>query len=174
LRDSNNAPKPNGPASRTDTGRTVYGGGGITPDEAIAADTLTTAQNRLRTPIFFFAREVANGHVNGLDNFRADKPIDYEHAIDDKDFAATEPVFQAFRAYVAKDDNWKPLLSQVDKNRSFIETQLRYNLAMAAYGIVTSAQVLIRQDNQVARAVDVLPRARELAMAAQRARLAQP
>jgi hypothetical protein len=83
-------------------------------------------------------------------------------------------LFQAFRDYVAKDDNWKPLLSQVDKNRPFIETQLRYNLAMAAYGIITSAQVLIRKDNQVARAVDVLPRARELAMAAMRARLAQP
>jgi hypothetical protein len=51
---------------------------------------------------------------------------------------------------------------------------LRYNLAMAAYGITTAAQVLIRQDNQVAKAVDSLPRARELAMAAQRARLTQP
>jgi len=174
LRDSNNTPKPNGPASRTDTGRTVYGGGGITPDEAVAADTLTTAQNRLRSPIFFFARDVANGRVAGLDSYRADKAIDYDHAVDDKDFPSSEQLFQSFRDFVAKDDNWKPLLSQVDKNRPFIETQLRYNLAMAAYGIVTSAQVLIRKDNQVARAVDVLPRARELAMAAQRARLVQP
>lgn len=174
LRENNATPKPNGPASRTDTGRTVYGGGGITPDESIAAETITTAQNRLRSPIFFFARELANGRVAGLDSYRADKPINYDRVIDEKDFPATEQLFQSFRDFVAKDDNWKPLLSQVDKNRSFIETQLRYNLAMAAYGITTSAQVLIRQDNQVAKAVDVLPRARELAMAAQRARLTQP
>lgn len=173
-RDNNNTPKTNGPASRTDTGRTVYGGGGITPDEVIAPEVLTTAQARLRSPIFFFARDLANGRVAGFDNYRADKAIDYDHAIDDRDFPATEQLFQAFRDYVAKDNNWKPLLSQVDKNRKYIETQVRYNLAMAAYGITTSAQVLIRQDNQVARAVDVLPRARELAMTAQRARLAQP
>jgi hypothetical protein len=83
-------------------------------------------------------------------------------------------LFQAFRDYVAKDSNWKPLLSQVDKNHSFIDAQLRYNLGMAAYGITTAQQVLIRQDNQVAKAVDVLPRARELAMTAQRARVTQP
>ena len=170
----NTTPKPNGPASRTDTGRTVYGGGGITPDEIISAETFTTAQGRLRSPIFFFARDLANGRVSGFDSYRADKAIVYGHVVDERDFPANEQLFQSFRDYVAKDDNWKPLLSQVDKNRSFIETQLRYNLAMAAYGITTSAQVLIRQDNQVAKAVDVLPRARELAMAAMRVRLAQP
>jgi len=170
----NTTPKPNGPASRTDTGRTVYGGGGITPDEMINAETLTTAQGRLRSPIFFFARDLANGRVPGFDSYRADKPIVYGHVIDERDFPPNEQLFLSFRDYVAKDNNWKPLLSQVDKNRSFIETQLRYNLAMAAYGITTSSQVLIRQDNQVAKAVDVLPRARELAMAAMRARLAQP
>ena len=174
LREANNTPKPNGPAMRTDTGRTVYGGGGITPDETVNPELITTPQNRLRSPIFFFARDLANGRISGFDSYRADKAINYDHVIDEKDFPATEQVFQAFRDYVAKGDNWKPLLSQVDKNRSFIETQLRYNLAMAAYGITTAAQVLIRQDNQVAKAVDSLPRARELAMAAQRARLTQP
>jgi len=174
LREANNTPKPNGPAMRTDTGRTVYGGGGITPDETVNPELITTPQNRLRSPIFFFARDLANGRISGFDSYRADKALNYDHVIDEKDFPATEQVFQAFRDYVAKDGNWKPLLSQVDKNRSFIETQLRYNLAMAAYGITTAAQVLIRQDNQVAKAVDSLPRARELAMAAQRARLTQP
>jgi carboxyl-terminal processing protease len=174
LRDTNNTPKPNGPAMRTDTGRTVYGGGGITPDETIAPETITLAQNRLRTPIFFFARDLANGRLSGFDAYRADKAINYDHVIDERDFPSTEQLFQAFRDYVAKDDNWKPLLSQVDKSRPFIETQLRYTLAMAAYGITTAAQVLIRKDNQVAKAVDVLPRARELAMSAQRARVTQP
>src|SRR6185436_3994157 len=44
-------PQPNGPASRTDTGRTVYGGGGITPDEIVNPDIMSPAQQRLRTPI---------------------------------------------------------------------------------------------------------------------------
>jgi carboxyl-terminal processing protease len=174
LRENSTPPKPNGPAMRTDTGRTVYGGGGITPDETVALDAVSGAQNRLRSPIFFFARDVANGRVSGFDSYRADRAIDYDHVIDANDFPLTEQLFQTFRDYVAKDENWKGLLPQLDRNRSYIETELRFNLSMAAYGIVTAQQVRIRQDNQVAKAVDVLPRARELAMAAMRARLAQP
>src|SRR5438445_1227590 len=55
LRDGNGA-KPNGPASRTDTGRAVYGGGGITPDEPVSPDTISAGQARLRNPIFRRAR----------------------------------------------------------------------------------------------------------------------
>ena len=43
LRDKDDQSKPAGPASRTDTGRPVYGGGGITPDEAVKPQTLTNA-----------------------------------------------------------------------------------------------------------------------------------
>ena len=166
--------KPTGPAMRTDTGRAVYGGGGIKPDEAINAEPFTTAQGRLRTPIFYFARDLANGRVPGFDNYKVDRAIEYDHVIQPADFPITEDVFQAFKNYVAKDPTFKSQLAQVDRNRSFIETQVRFNLAMAAYGIVTSQQVLMRQDNQVAKAVDLLPRARDLAMSAMRARMTQP
>jgi hypothetical protein len=75
---------------------------------------------------------------------------------------------------VAKDENFKGLLPTVDRNRQFVDSQLRYNLAMAAYGTTTATQVLMKHDSQVAKAVEVLPRARDLAMAAMRARTAQP
>lgn len=175
ARDSSNTPvRPTGPAMRTDTGRTVYGGGGITPDEIVSADLVNAAQNRLRSPIFFFAREVASGRVAGFEKFKVDRPIDYDHVIDADDFPSSNEFFQAFRNYVAKDENFKGLLPTVDRNRQFIESQLRYNLAMAAYGTVTATQVLMKNDSQVAKAVEVLPRARELAMAAMRARNTQP
>lgn len=166
--------KPNGPASRTDTGRTVYGGGGITPDEIVSPEAITPAHTRLRSPIFFFSRELANGRIPGFDKYRADRAIDYDHVIDASDFPFTDQVFQAFKDFVAKDANWKSVLAQIDRNRSFIETQLRFNLATAAYGTVTAQQVLMRQDSQVAKAIEVVPRARELAMAAMRARMSQP
>jgi carboxyl-terminal processing protease len=165
--------KPNGPASRTDAGRTVYGGGGITPDEAVKPDTITPKQGRLASPIFFFARDLANGRIAGFDNYRAAGAIDYDHVIGTNDFPMTNEVFQAFKDYVAKDPNWKGLAPLVEPNRTFVESRIRYSLGMAAYGFVTSQQVLIRQDTQVAKAVEVLPRAREL-MAAMRARTAQP
>src|SRR6184192_3859880 len=74
LRD-NKDQKPVGPASHTDTGRTVYGGGGITPDEMIKPDTLTASQVRLRQPLFFFSRELATGRIPGFDKYKVDRPI---------------------------------------------------------------------------------------------------
>ena len=171
---ANSDQKPKGPESRTDTGRSVYGGGGISPDETVPPDTITSAQGRLRHSIFFFARDLANGRIPGFDNYRADRAIDFDHVVEPNDFPINNEVFQAFRDYVAKDANWKGLLGTVDKNRSFVETQLRFNLATAAYGTVTAQQVLIRTDSQVAKAVEVVPRAKELAMAAMRARMTQP
>jgi len=69
--------KPVGPAAKTDTGRPVYGGGGITPDEPVKRQLLTTVQFRLRDPIFFFARDVAIGHVAGFDKYKVDRAIEF-------------------------------------------------------------------------------------------------
>ena len=166
--------KPIGPASKTDTGRPVYGGGGITPDEPVKRQLTTNVQFRLRDPIFFFARDLATGHVEGFDKYKVDRAIEFGHVIEPADFPITADVFKAFSDFVAKDANWKTLAPQLDRNRSYIETQLRFNLATAAFGSVSAVQVVMREDPQVAKAIEVEPRARDLAQAAKRARLAQP
>ena len=86
----------------------------------------------------------------------------------------TDSLYKTFHDYAAKDANWKNLASQLDRNRSFIELELRRDLVTAAYGTVTAARVITREDPQVAKAIEVVPRARDLAMAATRARLQQP
>jgi carboxyl-terminal processing protease len=163
-----------GPASKTDTGRPVYGGGGITPDEAVKRQVLSSVQGRLRDPIFFFARELSTGRIAGFDKYRVDRAIEFGHTVEPADFPITAEVFKAFSDYVAKDANWKTLAPQLDRNRPFIETELRFSLATAAYGAVTAQQVRMREDPQVAKAIEVEPRARDLAQAAKRARLSQP
>lgn len=176
LREDGTGPvKPAGPASHTDTGRPVYSGGGITPDEPVKPQLLTNTQVRLRDPLFFFARELANGRVTGLTNYKVDRAIDYEHDLVATDFPMNDMVYNAFKDYVAKDSNWKVFLPQLDRNRAFVEQQLRFQLATAAYGTVTSVQVLTKDDPQVAKAIDVVPAARELfARAAIRTRVTQP
>jgi carboxyl-terminal processing protease len=169
-----NQGKPIGPASKTDTGRPVYGGGGITPDEPVKHQTFSSVQLRLRDPIFFFARELATGRVAGFDKYKVDRTIEFGHTIESADFPITEEIYKAFSDYVAKDANWKTLAPQLDRNRSSIETQLRFSLATAAYGSVTALQVVMREDPQVAKAIEVEPRARDLAQAAKRARMSQP
>jgi carboxyl-terminal processing protease len=174
LRDAaGNAAKPAGPASHTDTGRPVYGGGGITPDEAVKPQFLTNIQVRLRDPIFFFSRDMAYGRVSSLDGYKVDRAIEFDHDLTPNDFPMNDAVFNAFKDYVARDQNWKVFTPQLERNRSFIEQQLRYQLATAAYGTVAALQVLTKDDPQVAKAIEVVPRARDLA-AANRARLSQP
>ena len=174
LRDKDEQGKPIGPASRTDTGRPVYGGGGITPDEPVKPQLLTALQGRLRDPIFFFSRDAATGRVAGLDRYKVDRAIEFGHDLEATDYPMNDAVFNAFKAYVAKDANWKTFIPVLDRNRSFIEQQIRFQLATAAYGTVAAIQVLTKEDPQIAKAIEVVPRARDLAMAATRARLQQP
>jgi carboxyl-terminal processing protease len=174
LRDKDEQGKPVGPASRTDTGRPVYGGGGITPDEAVKPQLLTNIQGRLRDPIFFFSRDVATGRVSSLDKYKVDRAIEFGHDLEATDYPMNDAVFNAFKDFVARDANWKTFTPVLDRNRPFIEQQIRFQLATAAYGTVSAVQVLTKEDPQIAKAIEVVPRARDLAMAATRARLQQP
>ena len=85
------------------------------------------------------------------------------------DFVINEVVLKAFKEFVAANPTFKGLAPLVDHNRQFIELQLRFEIVTAAYGRVMADRVFITTDDQqVARAVDVLPRARDLAMSATR------
>jgi hypothetical protein len=116
---------------------------------------------------------MAYGRVSSLDRYKVDKAIEFDHDLTPDDFAMNDMVFNAFKDYVARDQNWKVFTPQLERNRGFIEQQLRYQLATAAYGTVAALQVLTKDDPQVAKAIEVVPRARDLA-AANRARLSQP
>jgi carboxyl-terminal processing protease len=174
LRDSNQSKQPTGPASHTDTGRPVYGGGGITPDEPVEPARATAVQDRLRMPAFFFVREAVNGRIPGLEKYRVNAQIEFGHDLAPTDFPINDTVFAAFKEFIAKEPAWKGLVPQIDRNRSFLETQIRLQFATAAYGTVTATQVLTKQDPQVAKAIEITPRARDLAVAAMRVRLQQP
>jgi carboxyl-terminal processing protease len=161
--------KPAGPEKKTDTGRLVYEGGGIAPDERVNARTITAAQRRFLNPVFAFTRELVNGRVPGIVEYKVPGSIQFDHELQAGDFSITEPVFKAFKEFVAGDPTFKGLLPGVDRNRSFIELQLRFNIVTAAYGRVIADRVFITSDDpQVEKSVDILPRARDLAMSATR------
>ena len=156
-----------GPEKKTDTGRAVYGGGGIAPDEVVNAKLISPGQRRLLSPIFAFSRELVNGRINGFDNYRVQDAIVFNHDLQATDFAITEPLFRAFTEFVASDPNLKHFSSLVQANRSFVELQLRFNIVTAAYGRVMADRVFVTgDDQQVARAIELVPRARDLAMSA--------
>ena len=160
---------PVGPASRTDLGRTVYGGGGILPDEIVKPALIGPAEQRLIDPIFAFAVKLASGHLQGFDAYRVDHPIEYGHLLKATDFPITNDLYKAFKSFVASNPVYRISGAQLDRQRPFVERQLRYELATAAYGTVAATQVFNAADPQIARGIDLLPRARDLAQMARRA-----
>jgi carboxyl-terminal processing protease len=162
--------QPVGPESHTDTGRAVYGGGGISPDEIAKPTRVTIAEGRLADPIFAFALELTTGRVAGFEKYKVQRAIEFNHDLQTTDFPMTDALFKEFKRFVASKPAFKTTPDQLDRVRSFIERQLRFELATAAYGSVAALQVFNETDPQIARAVDAMPRARELALAARRAR----
>lgn len=161
---------PNGPESHTDTGRTVYGGGGILPDEVVKPGKITQAELKLSDSIFAFALELTSGRVAGFENYKVAGPIEYGHDLLPTDFPVTEAVLKEFKKFVASKPVFKVTPDQLDRSRAFVERQLRYDLTTAAYGTTTALQVINERDPQIGHAVDAMPKARELAQAARRAR----
>lgn len=164
--------KPAGPEKKTDTGRAVYGGGGIAPDENVSAKAITPAQRRLLSPIFAFTRELVNGRIRGQEAYKVQRPIDFNHDLQPSDFATTESLYNSFKEFVVNDPALKTFAPLLDHNRSFTELYLRFSVVTAAYGRIMADRVfIVTDDPQVTRAIELVPRARDLAMAARRNRI---
>ncbi len=161
---------PAGAESHTDTGRAVYGGGGISPDEIAKPTKFTLAEARLTNPIFGFALELAMGRVAGFENYKVQPKIEYNHDLQSTDFPVTDALFKELKKFVGAKPIYKVTPEQFERARPFVERQLRFELATAAYGSLAAVQVFNENDPQLAKAVDAMPRARELALAARRAR----
>lgn len=157
------------PASKTVTGRNVFGGDGITPDEIVTAPVLTAQQLQLLDPVFLFSRELIYGRVKNFEQYNLTRPVQYGRRIQSADVSVGENLLSAFKNFLSKN---LPALTDADfaRNKKFVLERLRYNLAIAAFGTVAANQVLIENDVQVARAVEALPRAQNLALSARKLR----
>lgn len=151
-----------GTVSQTITGRPVYSGDGITPDEIVKTPELTPSEISLLDPVFLFAREVANGRVPGFESYKISRPIQYGQRIRPTDFPVTDELFKAFKDFVAKNGMIKISNEQLELDKKFISVRLRYNLSTAAFGSVAANQVLIENDLQVIKSVEMMPRAQNL------------
>ena len=169
--DKQNQPNPQtGPESHTDTGRAVYGGGGISPDEVVKPGFITAAERHLRDLLFAYSLELTTGRVTGFESYKIQRAIEFDHDLANEDFPVTDALYKDLKRFAASKPIFKVTADQLDKSRSYAERQLRYNVLSAAYGYRTATQVFNDADPQIGRAVDAMPRARELALAASRAR----
>ncbi len=155
-------------AAQTVTGRKVFGGDGITPDETVKNPLLNQTEIDLLDPLFFFATELVSGRIKGFENYKITRPTGYGQRIRPEDYPVSDELLSVFRTYIPKQKDWKITGEQIFGEKAFIKTRLRYNLITAAYGNVASNQVLIEDDAQVAKAMENLPRAEQLALSAKK------
>jgi len=157
---------PKGSESKTDSGRTVYSGGGITPDIAVKAQTITAdrarTQTKMANPIFAFVLDLAYGKSTTFPSYKIDKPIAFEYDIKPDDFAVTDSLYQAFKKYAVEKYGYTP--AQIDKEKEYVGRALRTELVTAAYGSTTSFQVFNEYDNVLLKAIELLPQAKALAI----------
>lgn len=159
-------PAPKGEVRKTDAGRTVYGGGGISPDEPLKPQTIPTerarAQLKLNDPIFAYALNLAFGKTPGFETYKVDKPIAFDYDIKASDFAITDSLYNDFKKFAVEKYKLSP--AQIDREKEYVQRILRTELVTAAYGATTSFQVFNNFDTQLTRAIELLPEAKQLAL----------
>ncbi len=171
YRTENPIVRPKGVESKTDSGRSVFSGNGITPDESAKPQTITIEkarfERRLNDPIFAFALDLAYGKIKGYDSYKVDRPIAFDYDLKKADFPVDEKIYQAFKSYATTKYDFTP--AQVDREREFVERTLRTELVTAAYGSTTSFQVFNDYDTQLKKAIELLPEAKQLALSGAKA-----
>jgi carboxyl-terminal processing protease len=145
------------PEAQTDSKRKVYGGDGITPDEVAHSPRYSRRQSELLDPTFFFAREVANGRLR-LQTASASAGSPAE----EKRIAAD------FETFLKADPSWGMAPDSVGPESRFIASRVGYYLALAKAGNAAANREDLKNDPALTRAIELLPRAADLAKAARR------
>ena len=137
---------------KTATGRTVYGGGGITPDVIVKHPKLarTTQLLEVRSAIFNYAVEYAAKHPD-LTKELAITPVIVE-----------EFIHHAVEHEIAAESDIRDALQNAD-DRKFVERALKAEIVAAKYGYDASYPYRLQGDAQVEKALEVFPEAQKLA-----------
>ena len=130
----------------TDSGRTVYGGGGITPDVKFPQPKPNRFQDELLQHYAFFnfsKHYLFNRHVG-------------------KDFQVNDAVLQDFRKFL---DGEKITYNEADivGVQDWIASHIKAELFVSEFGQQEGLKVQAESDPQVVKALELLPQAKELA-----------
>ena len=137
---------------KTDTGRVVYGGGGITPDVMVKPAQLsrTTQLLEVRSALFNYGVEYAAKHPDVT-----------------KEITITPEIVEDFVRYSAEKDaapiaDIREALTK-PADRKFVEHSLRAEIIAAKFGFDASYPYRLEGDAQVEKALEVFPEAQKLA-----------
>jgi len=131
----------------TDSGRTVYGGGGITPDEKYVEPKADHLQIQIynKSGFFNFSRYYFGQHDAKLP----------------KGWAPDITVLNEFHDYLLK-QNYDFTEAQFTQDADWIKRQLKLEMYKTAFSLDESERVSVESDPEVAQAIDAMPKAKAL------------
>jgi carboxyl-terminal processing protease len=129
----------------TDSGRTVYGGGGITPDEKID----NPKQNRFQDSLF-----IHYAFFNFSTHYLATHTIT-------KDFQVDDAVMQQFKAFL-KENQIEYTDADIAGVTDWIKSNIKRELFISQFGQLEGLKVTAESDPQITKAITFLPEAQAL------------
>ena len=135
----------------TDSGRTVYGGGGITPDVKVAVPKANKFQEELLRKYAFF-------------NFA--KHYSLSHKIE-KTFQVDDGVLREFRGFL-NDGKFVYTEKDMSDNIDWVRSNIKSEAFVGAFGQQQGLQVQAESDRMVLKALELIPKAKELADSARK------
>jgi carboxyl-terminal processing protease len=155
---------------KTDGGREVLGGGGVTPDVVVPLRELNRFEALLTSRYVFFeyARRLASGQAPAAT--RLNLPIksdeiktstQREETAATSKFEVTDAMLDDFKEYLR---GQKIVFTDQDikDNVEFIKRRIKQEVFNTAFGLEEGYRVAIQGDTQVLKALDVMPQAKEL------------
>jgi carboxyl-terminal processing protease len=160
---------PRGEAVLTDSGRTVYSGGGITPDIEVRSPAPRTA---IINGVFDFVRQLVAGQITGMRDYRiTETQYKKDLSADDLNrYPITEQLLAAYRQHIATKPYFNLSEEQYTAHLGYIRSHMRREIITAAFGPESGEQTYLPDDVQFRKAVESLDQARMLADNARRAR----
>jgi len=170
--DDNPTPGKEREVRHTDANRTVYGGGGITPDVIEPVRELNRFELLLRSKGVYntYAQMLTSGEVPSAKHF---KIPDAGETVARKNsptpvLEITDAIFEDFRRFL-HDRHIEFTDEDLTKNADFVKRRILQEVFTNSFGLQEGFKIDIQDDNQVQKALEVMPQAKELMMSGRNA-----
>jgi carboxyl-terminal processing protease len=137
----------------TDSGRQVFGQGGITPDDAVPAPKLNDFQQMLLRRGVFYPFPQGVGDFARF--YLGEKPEVT------KDFVADDAVLNQFRKYLDQ-QHIKFTEPDIQDNLAWLKWKIKREVVTTVFGLNDGYKVELQEDPQLQKAEDLIPQAKAL------------
>ncbi len=154
----------------TDGGRTVFGGGGIMPDveEEIARFTRFASTVNRKNLFYKFAGMLTRGEVQSdirfkysLEEMRSRSETELEALQEKLQVTETGRTMELFKEFLNK-EGLEFTEEEFDESRRLLANRLRQEIFLGLFGERDGAKIQLKIDNQVQKAIELLPKAQAL------------